>query len=797
MAQNFPDNPVLNDLVTVNGITYKWNGYAWDVVQDAAEGLTDIVNDTTPQLGGNLDLNSNDITGTGNINITGSITASGELTLPTSGTPSTNEGSITWNGTTDTLTIGTGTESVKILSLVDLSVGAEASASGDGGISYDNATGVFNYTPPDLSSYLTDLSGLSVDSLSDINFNSVVLDDSNGQNKILAWDQTLQAFVPVDSASGGANVTISDDAPVGPSAGDLWWESDVGRLKVYYNDGVTSQWVDASPIGTVAETANSANQIKIEVKNTSGGTLSKGTPVHVTGTVGATDVLEIGPSDASDPATMPAVGLLCEDLANNATGFAAVAGLLLHMTTDVSAISTEDGLDPNEGETLYVKSGGGLTVVKPVGSDLIQNVGKIGKVSGGASGSIVVSCIMRTNDIPNEIVLRGNLDLNNNNITGTGDVNITGTVTANLRTNELGVQIGSLSSTDTYGVSIGRSAVSETYGIAIGMETQADTYDVTIGAFAGKNKQTVANSYTVGIGAFAQQNANPGDETGTGAVAIGVLAGDANQGQNALALGRYAGRNNQASQSIVINATGSDLENTTSNSCVVKPIRNASGTHSLEYDPTSGEITYDTLASGGSSDSIIEGNTSVEVTDTGSDGHIDLTTEGTLRWEITSAGHLLPSTNSDYDIGSAERKVRHLFLSDNSLYFVDSSDVERILNVSNGKMVFDGSNLSDTSSETPADTAAIDLSKTNHFVTPGETYTLGDGSYVGQELSFWRQAGVGYPEITVDNALFTSTGNNTSVVASFTWRLSGDYAGKFSCVWNGSQWCLSSGDTGV
>jgi hypothetical protein len=38
-------------------------------------GITDVVADTTPQLGGNLDLNSNDITGTGNINITGSVTA--------------------------------------------------------------------------------------------------------------------------------------------------------------------------------------------------------------------------------------------------------------------------------------------------------------------------------------------------------------------------------------------------------------------------------------------------------------------------------------------------------------------------------------------------------------------------------------------------------------------------------------------------------------------------------------------------------------------------------------------------
>ena len=36
---------------------------------------TELVNDTTPQLGGNLDLNSSDITGTGNVNITGTVTA--------------------------------------------------------------------------------------------------------------------------------------------------------------------------------------------------------------------------------------------------------------------------------------------------------------------------------------------------------------------------------------------------------------------------------------------------------------------------------------------------------------------------------------------------------------------------------------------------------------------------------------------------------------------------------------------------------------------------------------------------
>ena len=39
-------------------------------------GISNVVEDTTPQLGGNLDLNSNNITGTGNLNVTGIVTAS-------------------------------------------------------------------------------------------------------------------------------------------------------------------------------------------------------------------------------------------------------------------------------------------------------------------------------------------------------------------------------------------------------------------------------------------------------------------------------------------------------------------------------------------------------------------------------------------------------------------------------------------------------------------------------------------------------------------------------------------------
>ena len=39
--------------------------------------------------------------------------------------------------------------------------------------------------------------------------------------------------------------------------------------------------------------------------------------------------------------------------------------------------------------------------------------------------------------------------------------------------------------------------------------------------------------------------------------------------------------------------------------------------------------------------------------------------------DISVSGHYIPTDNSQFDIGSAEKKVRHLFLSSNSLYMDD------------------------------------------------------------------------------------------------------------------------------
>ena len=72
---------------------------------------------------------------------------------------------------------------------------------------------------------------------------------TNGNNgQVLTSDGAGNVtWSTVSSGGGGANVSISDTAPGGASAGDLWWESDTGRLKIRYQDTDSTQWVDTNP----------------------------------------------------------------------------------------------------------------------------------------------------------------------------------------------------------------------------------------------------------------------------------------------------------------------------------------------------------------------------------------------------------------------------------------------------------------------------------------------------------------------------------------------------------------------
>lgn len=141
------------------------------------------------------------------------------------------------------------------------------------------------------------------------------------------------------------------------------------------NDDYDTEWVDY-------------NTLYITVRNVSGGTLLKGTPVHDTGTTSSTP--NVIAADASSALSMPATFVLNEDVANNAEGQAIIIGIIEDV--DTSAFSA--------GDVIYVANGGGFTNVKPTGTNLIQNLGVVIK-SSASSGSGVVLGSGRSNDVPN------------------------------------------------------------------------------------------------------------------------------------------------------------------------------------------------------------------------------------------------------------------------------------------------------------------------------------------------------------------------------------------------------------
>ena len=63
-----------------------------------------------------------------------------------------------------------------------------------------------------------------------------------------------------------------------------------------------------------------------------------------------------------------------------------------------------------------------------------------------------------------------------------------------------------------------------------------------------------------------------------------------------------------------------------------------------------------------STNTISQGDSSVTVTDSGSNGTVTFATDGANRWAISNLGHLLPSADSTYNIGAAANEVSNIFV---------------------------------------------------------------------------------------------------------------------------------------
>lgn len=136
---------------------------------------------------------------------------------------------------------------------------------------------------------------------------------------------------------------------------------------------------DVGPAATIIEL----------VRNESGATIPRGTPVAIVGYASGRPL--VAPASASDPNLMPAIGLAYEQIPNNNNGSVVAVGIAKQI--DTSAYTS--------GNTLYIgTSPGTLTTTPPSGEgNFIQNIGKVTDV--GVNGRILVLGPGRTNATPN------------------------------------------------------------------------------------------------------------------------------------------------------------------------------------------------------------------------------------------------------------------------------------------------------------------------------------------------------------------------------------------------------------
>ena len=143
-----------------------------------------------------------------------------------------------------------------------------------------------------------------------------------------------------------------------------------------------------------------ATHVYENIRNDEGSTIPVGTPVYSKGEVGGSERILVGIAKANDPTKMPAIGITNTELTTTGDTKDGLTTLVGVYNTNISGFS---GLSINN--IVYVASTGGLTITKPTGVNLIQNVGVILKTNGSIIQGLQVTCVGRTNDVPTPLYI--------------------------------------------------------------------------------------------------------------------------------------------------------------------------------------------------------------------------------------------------------------------------------------------------------------------------------------------------------------------------------------------------------
>ena len=125
-------------------------------------------------------------------------------------------------------------------------------------------------------------------------------------------------------------------------------------------DGSVSVTVSGTSRDLSVAVAAASTNVICQVKNMTGATLTKGTAVYISGANGQTPTISKAMADI-DATSAQTLGLITADIANNATGYVTVIGLITNINT--SAFT--------DGQQLYLSptTAGTLTATKPFGGD--------------------------------------------------------------------------------------------------------------------------------------------------------------------------------------------------------------------------------------------------------------------------------------------------------------------------------------------------------------------------------------------------------------------------------------------
>ena len=200
------------------------------------------------------------------------------------------------------------------------------------------------------------------------------------------------------NSSGGGSGTVTDVTASLPlaSTGGATPAISLGGLSTL---GTSSQIMAINSAGTGLEYKD---PVVVEIVRASEAIL-QGDPLYITGEIGG--ITTVGRAQSSNASKMPCVGIASTDITINTNGEMYVIGVLSNLPMNTLLPGA------NENDVVYVAPTGGLTLIKPTGTNLIQNIGIVSKPTG--TGSIQVTAIGRSNDLPN--IPQGNIWLGDSN----------------------------------------------------------------------------------------------------------------------------------------------------------------------------------------------------------------------------------------------------------------------------------------------------------------------------------------------------------------------------------------------